>query len=254
MDWLAAPLLVTCAILASLLAWQGSATRLRLANGLTALIAIDLARILCVVPGAAAREAAWAAGIVPPALAGLDRWRWSGGWAATLAWYAVTTWIVVVTLKNEGPALCHERGLRGGSERSGATKRNEVDERHIAAMLVRAAVALAAPLAAVALYLAYPWLRGWRIEILAVVAYAVGLGVQLAAATRASLDWRVPAAAERAAWLTGWILTASTISSAAGAWALAHPVRDWYATRWLAVLTWAAVGGVHLWALTRRRE
>lgn len=237
-DWLPFCLLVAAAM------WARDP---KLRRWLDVLVIVDLVRRLCITESTGERVAALAEGRALAAYVGLDRWRWAGGWAATLAWYAVTTWIVAVCLKNNGPTRDIEQGRCRGSER----RDESANHRGVPA---KAIVVLAAPLAVVALYLAYPALRGRRIELVSVVAYGLALGAQLAVATLACLDWRVPPPDERAPWLTGWILTCSTIASAAGAWALAHPVRDWYATRWIGVLTWAAVGGVHLWALTRRRE
>lgn len=74
---------------------------------------------------------------------------------------------------------------------------------------------------------------------LARASFALALAAQLLALLHFASRGKRPDDAQRVAL----ILAASSLADVAGPWLLGEPGRDWFAGRWPAVITWAAIAG-----------
>ncbi len=154
----------------------------------------------------------------PPPYMGIARAAWAVSGAAALAWYAVTTWTTWTVLDREEPK--------------------------------RARSVIALPLLAlpVALFAAYPIVRGPLFVAVVRGAFALALAAQILAAGRFAARGVRPGSAQRIALL----LALSSFVDAFGPWFVGNPLRDWDYARWISVVTWIIVSGVSLWNLRRR--
>jgi hypothetical protein len=182
--------------------------------------------------------------------------------ALLLAWYAATAWGVWSVLKSEtlgaeaprvspvtSPASPERLGMLSLLSRVTATP-------HEAAggptgVLARSSRWTAWILLSFALFASSVLALRYRVTPqLAGLVFGVALAVELYAAARFALRREVPGQAETVALL----LAASSLADVAGPWLFGDPVRDWYAGRWPALVTWCAVGAWEIRCLIRARR
>jgi hypothetical protein len=109
---------------------------------------------------------------------------------------------------------------------------------------VRFAYPSAALALCVALFLAYPLLRGRPLELSLVAVLAASLAVQLAAVTRYVLHWRRPDIAKGVTLLIAIGSVADAVQ-----WMRGYPIAHWDAAAPTGVLLWVCIGGLETWGV-----
>lgn len=176
-----------------------------------------------------------------PAWERFARATWALYVALGLLWYVITAGCVwLVLAKNNGP------DPKIGAVAEDAIRESDYHRPN------RSKTTLALLALPVALYLAYPSIRGLPIETATRSLFFSCLAVQVGTVvlwTRRDSD-RGDDGAERCALM----LAASSCFEALGPWIHRMPSARWYDARWINVATWACVAGWEAWCLINARR